>query len=36
MHLSPDEEREIRSEFDRLTNMTQGELRAWLETPLSG
>lgn len=35
MHLSPDEEREIRREFDRPTNMTQRELRAWLETPQS-
>lgn len=35
MHLSPDDERAIRSEFDRLTNMSQAELRAWLETPQS-
>jgi hypothetical protein len=35
MHLSPDEERDIRREFDRLTNLTQRELRAWLETPES-
>lgn len=35
MHFSPDEEAEIRREFDRLTNMTQRELRAWLETPES-
>jgi len=35
MHFSPDEEQEIRAEFDRLTNLTQGELRAWLETPQS-
>ena len=32
MHFSPDEERAIRREFDRLTNMTQRELRDWLET----
>ena len=32
MHLSPDEERDIRREFDRLTNMTQRELRDWLDT----
>lgn len=35
MHFSPDEEREIRREYDRLTNMTQRELRHWLETPES-
>jgi len=35
MHTSPDEDRAIRREFDRLTNMTQAELRAWLETPES-
>ena len=35
MHLSPDEERQIRQEFNRLANMTQRELRAWLETPES-
>lgn len=35
MHLSPDDEREIRREFARLTNLTQQELRAWLETPQS-
>lgn len=35
MHLSPDEEAEIRSEFHRLTNLSQAELRAWLETPQS-
>ena len=32
MHLSPDEEARIRGEFHRLTNLTQAELRAWLET----
>ena len=35
MHLSPQDEADIRSEFDRLANMTQAELRAWLETPQS-
>jgi hypothetical protein len=35
MHLSPDEEAAIRAEFDRLTNLTQRELRAWLDTPQS-
>ncbi|WP_374469771.1 DUF3140 domain-containing protein [Phenylobacterium sp.] len=35
MHLSPEAEREIRVEFDRLVNLTPGELRAWLETPES-
>ncbi len=32
MHLSPDQEAAIRREFDRLTNLTSAELRAWLET----
>lgn len=35
MHLSPDEEAAIRAEFARLTNLSQAELRAWLETPQS-
>jgi hypothetical protein len=35
MHLSPDEEAAIRAEFLRLTNLSQAELRAWLETPES-
>ena len=35
MHLSPDQEAAIRTEFDRLVNLTQSELRAWLETPQS-
>jgi hypothetical protein len=35
MHLSPDDERAIRREFDRLTNLTQAELRRWLDTPQS-
>jgi hypothetical protein len=35
VHLSPDEEGEIHREFRRLTNLTQAELRAWLETAQS-
>ena len=35
MHLSPDEEAEIRAEFGRLANLSNAELRAWLETPQS-
>src|SRR6476660_4919424 len=35
MHLSPDEEAETRREFQRLTNLSQAELEAWLETPQS-
>lgn len=35
MHRSPDEEAAIRAEFNRLTNMSQPELRAWLKTPES-
>jgi len=35
VHLSPDDEAEIRGEFQRLTNLSQGELAAWLETPES-
>jgi hypothetical protein len=35
MHLSPDQEAQIRAEFLRLTNLSQAELRAWLETPES-
>jgi hypothetical protein len=35
MHRSPDEEREIRREFDRLVNLSPGELTDWLETPQS-
>lgn len=35
MHLSPDEEAAIRREFDRLANLSQAELRRWLETPQS-
>ena len=32
MHLSPDDEAAIRAEFHRLTNLSQAELAAWLET----
>ncbi|WP_309093050.1 DUF3140 domain-containing protein [Phenylobacterium sp.] len=32
MHPSPEEEAEIRREFDRLVNLTSTELAAWLET----
>jgi len=35
MHLSADQEHEIRKEFDALVNMSPGELRAWLATPQS-
>jgi hypothetical protein len=35
MHRSPDEERAIRAEFNRLANLTPAELAAWLETPQS-
>jgi hypothetical protein len=35
MHLTPDAALALRREFERLTNMTQDELRAWLETPQS-
>src|SRR4051812_31697906 len=35
MWLSPDDEAEIRREFGRLTNLSQAELRAWLEGPQS-
>lgn len=35
MHRSPEEEDDIRKEFRRLTNLSQAELRAWLETPQS-
>jgi hypothetical protein len=35
MHLSPEEERRIRTEFDRLANLAPAELAAWLETPQS-
>jgi len=31
MHPSPGEEAAIRAEFDRLANLTQAEMRAWLE-----
>lgn len=32
MHMSPDEAARLRAEFDRLTNMSQAELRAFLDT----
>ena len=35
MHLSPDQEHEIRREFEALVNLAPAELRAWLETPQS-
>jgi len=35
MHLSPDDERRIRTEFDRLVNLSPAELAAWLETTQS-
>jgi hypothetical protein len=35
LHMSPDEERSVRAEFDRLVNLDQAELAAWLETPQS-
>ncbi|WP_293681213.1 DUF3140 domain-containing protein [uncultured Phenylobacterium sp.] len=35
MHLSPDEEAEIRREFLRLTNLSQAALRSWVEGPES-
>lgn len=35
MHLHPEDAAAVRHEFARLTNLTQAELRAWLETPQS-
>jgi hypothetical protein len=35
LHRHPDDEAAIRKEFHRLANMTDAELRAWLETPQS-
>lgn len=35
MHRTPEEEAEIRREFDRLVNLRPAELAAWLETPES-
>ncbi len=32
MHLHPEEADRVRSEFDRLVNLTPAELAAWLET----
>ena len=35
LHLHPDDARRIRAEFEALTNLSQAELAAWLETPQS-
>ena len=35
MHLSPDEERAIREDFDSLVNLEPAELKAWLKRPES-
>ena len=35
MHLHPDDAQAIGREFDRLTNLSQAELKTWLETPES-
>jgi len=35
MHLSPDDERRIREDFDALVNLTPAELKAWLKRPES-
>jgi Protein of unknown function (DUF3140) len=35
MHLSPDEERSIREDFDSLVNLEPAELKAWLDRPES-
>jgi hypothetical protein len=35
MHLHPDDAEAIRREFERLTNLSQAELKAWLGTPHS-
>jgi hypothetical protein len=35
MHFSPDQEREIRRDFEALVNLEPAELAAWLETPQS-
>lgn len=35
MHRHPDDEAAIRREFERLANMSDAQLRAWLETPQS-
>jgi hypothetical protein len=35
MHLSPDEERGVRTAFDALVNLEPAELKAWLKTPQS-
>jgi len=35
MHLSPEDEREIRAQFEALVNLEPAELAAWLATPES-
>jgi hypothetical protein len=35
VHLSPEDEAGVRAEFKRLTNMSQAELKAFLDTPQS-
>ena len=35
MHISPDEERRIRGDFEALVNLGHTELEAWLGTPES-
>ena len=35
MHLHPDDAQAIRRKFDRLTNLSQAELKTWIETPES-
>jgi len=35
MHLSPDDERAIRKDFEALVNLEPAELEAWLKTPES-
>ena len=35
MHLSPDDERDIRQDFEALVTLEPAELKAWLKTPES-
>jgi hypothetical protein len=35
MHLSPDDERRLREQFEALVNLEPAELKAWLNTPQS-
>lgn len=35
MHLSPDDERRLREQFEALVNLDPAELKAWLNTPQS-